>query len=790
MFNRVFTGIYRYVSTYNRWLAAGIVLTVTLSAARLPFIDFDNNIERLLPSRPEISRSIRFFREAGLSDKVVLSVSLKQPGGRSGALTAAVSALAEDLRGAYITDVITGVPRGDPGRELRVFMTFVPQLLGTGEVQTLRREVTPAWIDRQLASTYRQLVLGDSMIMRDLLRMDPLGFAGGLLGQWRSEALSSGYRVQTEQGFLLSEDRKHALLILTTPVSITDGFGARKLLEHIDTCVNRAVHPLMAIVMAGHRHTLSNEAVIRRDVRLICVFSSLGFLFLFVAVFRDWRSAGILFMPLAAVVLSISLSSLCLGSLSYFIAGMSAVLIGIAVDYAIHVYVGVRTGGEKTMEELARPVTVGALTTMSVFFAFFFSSVPGYRQLACFSLIGLTVCLLMSLFLLPRMIKPGTLRGVDADRSGTPPVPGWPYLRIGGWVFLLCVFAGASLSLEFETDVTRFDSSDRSILEGEARFYEIWGGEDRPGILVVEGRTEDAVLRMNDAVTVRARECMAPEQLSSLTAFWPSSPTRRSSAEAWRTFWNEKGAMIRQQIASARDSYGFAEDAFEPFLTWAEAGAVEDKATSMMLDRVRERFLRRNGDVVRALIFFRDTKENVRQLSTLTDAYGPSVYLVSRQALAEAISRTVSRETIRLSLIAAVLIALVLLALVRDIRLAALALIPVGTGIVAVLGVLSILGMSINAASMVALMIVVGLCIDYGIFVVYAERHRTSCGTLLSVKLSVATTLVGAGALLLARHAVMFTIGVTLVTGVLAGALSALWVVPVLHNMSTRRSKE
>jgi predicted RND superfamily exporter protein len=55
-------------------------------------------------------------------------------------------------------------------------------------------------------------------------------------------------------------------------------------------------------------------------------------------------------------------------------------------------------------------------------------------------------------------------------------------------------------------------------------------------------------------------------------------------------------------------------------------------------------------------------------------------------------------------------------------------------------------------------------------------------GTRTAVTLSAVTTLIGAGALLLARHPVLFSIGVTMVTGVLGGYVSSMLVVPSLYR--------
>jgi len=128
--------------------------------------------------------------------------------------------------------------------------------------------------------------------------------------------------------------------------------------------------------------------------------------------------------------------------------------------------------------------------------------------------------------------------------------------------------------------------------------------------------------------------------------------------------------------------------------------------------------------------------------------------------------------------------------LLRKPGLSILALVPVVTSLAVVLGVLRISGLSLNAPSIIAAMVVVGLSIDYGIFMVYSCHFRLNTGTPTAVSLSAWTTLIGAGVLVFAQHPLLFFIGVTLVSGVGAGFLTANFLIPPLYRLSSRFGKE
>jgi predicted RND superfamily exporter protein len=157
-------------------------------------------------------------------------------------------------------------------------------------------------------------------------------------------------------------------------------------------------------------------------------------------------------------------------------------------------------------------------------------------------------------------------------------------------------------------------------------------------------------------------------------------------------------------------------------------------------------------------------------------------FLVSRKAISSALSQAVSSEILYLAGVAALLVPALAGLLLRDIRLTALALVPVLTGVVAILGTIPLLGLSLGAPSVISAMVAVGLCIDYGIFMVYHCHYRMETGTRTAVTLSALTTLIGAGVLLFAQHPILFVIGATMVTGVLAGYGSSMLVLPSLYR--------
>ena len=97
-------------------------------------------------------------------------------------------------------------------------------------------------------------------------------------------------------------------------------------------------------------------------------------------------------------------------------------------------------------------------------------------------------------------------------------------------------------------------------------------------------------------------------------------------------------------------------------------------------------------------------------------------------------------------------------------------------------GVMGALGMAFNLINVIAAILIIGLGVDYGIFMVNKLSNGTGRSTERAVCVSGLTTLAGFGALVLARHPALHSIGVTVLLGITAAVPSALLVIPALSR--------
>lgn len=775
-------------------VTALVIALLLLSVGGLFLIQLDHSIEVMLPSGSDTQQTIRFLRDIDFSAKVVLSFSQADASLERAEFFHIVDEFALAMDSPLITQAVSSFDDRQMMNDLGFFLRRAPELFGEEELKELDGKITPAGVERALKKKYIQLLKPEGSFMGGMISRDPLDIQMAMIEKIRALSTSFGYAMRIEDNHIVSNDGKQVLMILETTIPFTDSKGSRELVEFIGGRLKELPPSVSATMVCGHLHTISNEKTIKRDIRLTVSIAGGAFILLFLLFFKDARANLIFFLPFAALLIAVNLSALMLGKLSMMMLGFGSVIAGIAVDYGIHVYIAVRRGDHpaETVQAVTRPVLLGALTTAGVFVAFLFSSIPGYRQLACFALLSILIAVGGALLILPLYIAPKSIVGTF------PKLGKWPRRRalvaIGVFILLLPVGLPLAMRVRFDSDISRLDGTDQVILDQEKQFQETWGGgESGQAIAAIAHSDYEQALELNDRIYDEAVKRVGAENVSSLSRIWKSSSHRKENSNRWKKFWSAgRGELLKKLIAEKGAPFGFAPDAFDPFFQALPAQSTAEGETpdleetepedNMIFSQIKGRFIQQKKGITQALTFFPDQKEFVEEMAGLKQEI-PGLMLVSRNAISLTLARDYTREFIRISLIALVLVLAVSGLLLRNLRMMLIVLVPAFAGVLSVLVLVGAVGSALNVMNLISGIIVIGLCIDYGVFYVHSYVHSLNLGTRTAITLSAGTTLIGAGALLFAKHPALFSVGLTLVGGISAGYITSMLVVPALCSL-------
>lgn len=780
------------------FVAAAVLLVTALSCACLPFLKFDGRIDVMLPDRSELRDIFTFLREIQVADKVLVTFSMRDASADPDALMAAADQYVAGLDPALAVPMNIGFRTEEIAQDFVRLARQLPDYTEETDFERLAADTSAAGIRGSLESLRRRLHQPEGMFGASAAQSDPLDWNGRTVKKIMAAVASFGYRALPVQQHLMDQKRQHLLTILQTSVSMTDASGVRRLLRHLEARAAELPAGVEARLVCGHLHTAGNEAVIRRDIQITGTAVTVVFLVLFLGIYRDWRSIGIVLIPVIASAPALAVAASAFSSFSYMVVGFGCVIAGIADDYGIHAYIMARgPQAARNLKRIRRPMTLSALTTLCVFVAFCFSSIPAYRQLGLFAALAILLSLAYAFWVLPLFVRKH-VPGTGTVRLKVSAIATLQRSRLGAWAIIalsVLVFAfGFWLvsRLKLSTDITKLDGTPRVTLDEEKRAMSIWGGgESLAAILCVEAAGEDEALRLNDRVYAGLLAAgVEAAAVSSLSPICPSDETRRARRQAWSAYWtDERGRAFRENLARQSGELEFSEQAFEAFWglfeQWRTAPADRATAPIGFLKPLRERFVHAHGELTRVTTFVPDDARSLAAAQKLREEI-PSLSVISRNAYSKALSDTITREVIWISLVAALMIATLTIAVIRRVGMVLLAAIPAVFGMVWGGAGLALFGLPLNISNLIAGIIVLGLCIDYGICTVYAHKRGMRSDMSWAMTLSALTTVLGAAVLLLARHPAFFSIGVMLVSGITAGYVYAWLVLPAMQTVWPR----
>lgn len=777
-----FSSLFGVFSTRRRTLAALVALLWIACLAALQAMRVDEDIRSMIPEEPsEMARHFRFLQESPLSGKLLVQVSAAQ-GVSTGDLVRAADHLARSMDAPLFTGVMTGPPV-DRGQGLPDFLLrALPSLFTENDRVRARGFLAPDRVKSRLEEILRSLASPQGWGSREMETRDPLGFRVLVLEKMR--AVSPIPDVRIRDGHFVSRDGRHALIVAETPVPMTDPEGGKRLIKAFRGLTRDLPPSMEASLYSGHLYSVANAETVRRDLLLVLSLSSGALVLLFLVFVRSIHGILILLVPATTLLAAMAGTSLVYDPVSGVTLGFGAVLLGISIDLGIHVYFALRGArGDRAAAVTGRvgvPVLFAALTTMAAFSVLLFSTIPAQRQLGVFSLIGMTCALVISLVVLPQWIR---ARQAEPHRSSIP-VARRPRWIVWVWAVFLGLMGWQATTLEFEGDLRKMSKVPAEIREIEERLTRNWGGLLGRALLVAEGEDLESLLPVNDRVFEKLQSVVPGPDIMSLAPLLPSAERQAENRRRWDAFWSK--ARVQQARATLQDAgegLGYSKGAFAPFFQWIDMDANPvgpQDLTSAGLGEIMRGFVLRSAERVRVLSMVPDSPELKPRLNeAFCDM--PQVSVISPSAFGDRLSLALGRDFLFFILGAAGMVLVLLAFLLRSVARMGFALIPVCTGLVVATGGMAVLGIPLNVFSMVAAVLIIGLGVDYGVFMVMRRGMEEGLGTKKAVLVSGLTTLAAFGALALASHPALHTIGVAVLLGIGAAVPSALLVIPAFQ---------
>lgn len=450
-------------------------------------------------------------------------------------------------------------------------------------------------------------------------------------------------------------------------------------------------------------------------------------------------------------------------------------LLGVAQDYPVHLFSHSRP--RETLLQTARHIwpTLAAGTGSSclAYAVFLFAGVEGLRQLAVFTIVGLSVASISTRYVLPRVAPPIGFDAADARwprqlqrlllRRAWPRWPAW-------WLASASV---AALLLPsgpwWQDDLATLTPVPPELLQRDRELRAELGAPDVRWLLLVPGADTEAVLQRSEALQATLDTAVASRLLDGYdhaARYLPSARTQRA-----RQAMLPEAPVLRARLDRARAELPFADAAFEPFLEAVERARTLPALTPEALRETPlqlrvESLLRPHGEGMAGLV----SLSGVRQPEALQAllAAQPGLRLLDLKATAQSLA-----GAWRARLLAAMAVASIALCLgigwsVRSARRASRVLLPVALGTLMVVALLHAAAVPLTLFHLVSLVLAACLGVDYALFLERAGSDPVAQRrTLHALAICALSTLLVFALLGTSQTPVLRAIGVTVSLGVL-----------------------
>jgi predicted exporter len=598
-----------------------------------------------------------------------------------------------------------------------------------------------------------------------------------------------GTSIGLQDGRLLATDSPIAVLFLRTRARAFDSRAQEPFLQGIEAAfarVDRRFSGQLQLEQSGaNRFAVRMEQDINADITRVSTLGAVGLALLMFALFRSARLLVVAAIPLAAGMVAGMAATLALyGSVHGVTLAFGASLLGVALDYVEHLYchhaVAPHAGGPgATLRAIGPALITGSVTTLIGFVALAGSGFRGLQEVALFSSVGLIAALVATFSMLPALLPDNTRevplrtrlvaglkRVFDALHRQRARL--W-LLPAAALLFTLAGWSRVHLSEDF-----LLGQLDPQLLAEDQRVRARVARLDASRFVLATGDSEEASLQANDHVARALDAAVARGELAgyqSVARFLPSAERQRAVEQAARAALGDGQALLR-----AFGAEGFREQAFAPFVAQlAQPPAAllhyDDLARTPLGALVRP-FRVTWGEHAAFLTFLRDVRDPAALARSLGSVQG--VRYFDQQAQLKAAYLAYQRRTLELLIAGSLGVLLLLAARYRDLRKTLAAFVPSVLGALVTVALLGWLGRGIDLVALAALLMVVSMGVDYGVFLVDASGSDDEASVaLLSVLLAATTTVLGFGLLALSAQPMLRMIGLTAWVGMTSCALLA-----------------
>lgn len=670
----------------------------------------------------------------------------------------------------------------------------IPYFLTSADYERMDSMLSaPGFIDRQLTADREMLMFPSGNLLTENIGRDPLNLFTPVVS--RLQRSQQRLRFEMYDGYIFTPDMSRAVVMLTSPF----GNSETNMNSHLICLLEESIEEMnadfpmvQAHIVGGPQIAVGNASQIKYDSILAIAVSVVLIILLLIYSFRSFRNIFLIVLSISwGWLFALAGMSVMHDSVSMIVVGISSVILGIAVNYPLHLvaHLDHETNVRSALRDIVTPLVVGNVTTVGAFLALVPLQSTALRDLGLFASLLLVGTILFVLFYLPHFVRP-----IQAPklmrRLSSIQIESNKYL-----IVLVCilttVFGYFSLSTEFDSNMANINYMTPQQRDDMAYFKKLLesASEDSKTLYVVSSaETFDKALELSASRQPSIDSLVGSGLINhheGVSQFLSSEAEQKNRIDAWHAFVLRHKDLFAS-LSSAALTHNFSSGAFSDFddILSDEYAPREFDYFSPLTKAVFSGNLSHDEKSLRCSVvdILNVNPENVEAvLSRL-----PSTFDIS--SLNSALANSLSDDFNYIGWACSLIVFLFLWFSFRRIELAIISFIPMAISWVWILGIMSLFGIKFNIVNIILATFIFGQGDDYTIFMTegciseYIHKKPVLASYKNSIILSALIMFIGIGTLILAQHPALRSLAEVTIVGMFCVVFMAYLIPPLLFK--------
>lgn len=799
---KLFLGAYRWIAN-KKWTSLFIILAFASGLIALGSrVQFEDDITALIPANEETKRIQRVLKSISFTDKIIVSIQ-KTNGASTEDLTEYASAFIDSLEtkhSEFVKTIQGRVSDDDLPNTLNLVYDHLPLFLEPADYTTIRAKLSADSIAKITANNYRTLISPSGILAKKTIVKDPLGLSFLALKKLQELGIGDGFKINN--GFLVNEEETHILLFITptygsggTDKNIPFSDALYALQEQLNA---KYLHKIKSDYYGAPLVAVANAKQIRHDIQFTVSIAMTILLILLIFFYRKITLPLILFTPtVLGVLLAIAFLAVLRTKISAISLGIGAVLLGVTLDYALHILTHIRNGKsiESLYQKVAPSIVMSSITTASAFLCLLFLESQALQDLGIFAAVSVLGASIFALLFIPQVYKTVKNENVFTFLDNLASFKfHQSKLAIGLLVLITIISLFTYRTVVFDKDLTKLNYESELLLDARARLEKLTDIGSKSIYLSTYGSNKEEVLQRNDSLRQQLQILKQQDQIisySSISSLIPSNKKQQEQIDTWKQFWEpELVKATKENLIASGNTHGFKESTFQEFygLLHSDFKPLQIADFEAIKSFSVKDFIVEDENGITATSLLKTDNENLQEIRAHFEK-APKTLLIDRQQVNESFLGNLKNDFNRLIGYSLVVVLLILFLFYRRLSLSLVTSIPIFLTWFLTVGIMGLVGIEFNIFNIIICSFIFGLGVDYSIFMTNAlfTEFRTGEKILASHKtsiiLSVITTIAGVGVMIFAKHPVLYTISLVSLIGILCAAFVSFIVQPLLFKL-------